>query len=43
MGIDYLGQSNEEVKVEPDIYYESKSDDDNELIDYVIQRLKKEE
>ena len=39
MGIDYLGQSNEEVKVEPNVYYDSKLEDENELINHVINQI----
>ncbi|NHJ40646.1 MAG: hypothetical protein FK731_11485 [Asgard group archaeon] len=39
MGIDYSGHSNEAVRVQPDVYYESKIGDFEELINYVMQEV----
>ncbi|MHA1953652.1 MAG: S41 family peptidase [Candidatus Heimdallarchaeaceae archaeon] len=36
MGLDYLGNSNEEVRTQPDVIYESAFGDYNELIEYVL-------
>lgn len=36
MGLDHLGNSNEEVRTQPDVFYESDFGDYNELIDYVL-------
>jgi C-terminal processing protease CtpA/Prc len=41
LGIDYTGSSCEEVKVQPDVYYESEVGNQNELIRYVIKELEK--
>jgi C-terminal processing protease CtpA/Prc len=37
MGIDYTGNANEEVRVQPDVYYESEFGNNDELIEYVIK------
>jgi tetratricopeptide (TPR) repeat protein len=37
LGIDYNGDANEEVKTQPDVYYESSYGNSNELIDYVLE------
>ena len=39
MGIDYTGHSNEVVRVQPDIYYESEIGNFNELLEFVIKNL----
>lgn len=38
MGIDYTGSANEEVRVHPDVYYESEFGDLDELVQHVIER-----
>jgi C-terminal processing protease CtpA/Prc len=40
LGIDSSGNSCEEAKVQPDIYYESEIRNQNELIDYVLKELR---
>ncbi|UCH92814.1 MAG: peptidase, partial [Candidatus Aminicenantes bacterium] len=39
MGIDYTGHANEEVRVQPDVYYESEYGNDDELIEYVKKKV----
>ncbi len=39
MGIDYTGHSNEVVRVQPDVYYESEIGDFDELIEYIKQNV----
>ena len=39
IGLDATGQANEEVRTQPDIYYESAFGNWNELINYVIDEL----
>jgi len=36
---DHTGHANEEVRTQPDIYYESSFDNHTELIDYVLDNL----
>lgn len=40
LGIDYTGNSCEEVKVQPDVYYESEVRNQDELREFVINKLK---
>ncbi len=37
MGLDYTGSANEEVRVQPDVYYESTHGDWDSLIEYVMK------
>ncbi|NHJ48894.1 MAG: hypothetical protein FK733_14005 [Asgard group archaeon] len=39
LGLDIDGQANEEIRTQPDVYYESAFGNFTELIDYVIQDL----
>jgi hypothetical protein len=39
LGLDINGEANEEVRTQPDVYYESAFGNFTELIDYVIQEL----
>jgi len=39
LGIDYAGNACEDVKVQPDVYYESGVRDQDELIRYVINKI----
>ena len=39
MGLDHTGHANEEVRTQPDIYYESAFGNFTELIDYVLANL----
>ena len=39
MGIDYTGHSNEVVRVQPDIHYESEISNFEELIDHILQTV----
>ena len=39
IGLDYTGNANEEVRTQPDVYYESEFGNWNELINYVIADL----
>ena len=41
MGIDYTGRANEEVRVQPDVYYEWEFGNLSELVDYVREYYKK--
>ena len=41
LGIDYTGNSCEEVKVQPDVYYESCVRTQDELIEFVMNELQK--
>jgi len=43
MGVDYTGSANEEVRVKPDVYYESAVGNRDELIEYVVERLTSED
>ena len=40
LGLDTSGHANEEVRTQPDVYYESAFGNFSELIDYVINDLK---
>ncbi len=40
LGLDENGQANEEVRTQPDFYYESAFGNHSELIDYVINEIK---
>ncbi|NHJ05940.1 MAG: hypothetical protein EAX90_14025 [Candidatus Heimdallarchaeota archaeon] len=42
LGIDYTGHAVEEVKVQPDIYYESELNNHDELLEFVFKELEKE-
>jgi len=39
LGIDYSGSACEEVKVQPDVYYESELNNHNELLEFVFKEL----
>lgn len=39
MGLDNTGHANEEVRTQPDVYYESAFGDFNELINYVLEEI----
>ncbi|MFW9991724.1 MAG: S41 family peptidase [Candidatus Odinarchaeota archaeon] len=39
MGIDYTGNANEEVKVEPDVYYESDYGNPDQLVEHITEKL----
>ena len=39
LGLDHTGHANEEMRTQPDFYYESSFDNHTELIDYVLDNL----
>ena len=39
MILDHTGHASEEVRTQPDFYYESSFDNHTELIDYVLANL----
>lgn len=39
LGLDHTGHASEEVRTQPDVYFESSFDNHTELIDYVLENL----